>query len=233
MATENEPRNAGRRVITQAEADAIQAKARPDAPPVVRRSRVKISRREALVYAMAGSTALYLGTTAATMFVPDPGNDPLLSEITPPGVQEFVPGGFAYPRFRAGEFGGAFVLTQPATAYTLEQSPELNPAGKFYVAKVNDNPGTNENPPPAGQASVSGEAVIAIYQVCTHLGCLIPFIQSENRFICPCHGSTFERNSDYVRGPAGRNLDQFEVTIAADGAITVDTGAKLTGLTAD
>jgi hypothetical protein len=33
MATETEPRNAGRRVITQEEADAIQAKARPDAPP--------------------------------------------------------------------------------------------------------------------------------------------------------------------------------------------------------
>jgi cytochrome b6-f complex iron-sulfur subunit len=224
MAIENEPRNAGRRVITQEEADAIQAKARPDAPPVVRRSRVKITRREALVYALAGSTALYLGATAATMTAPDPGNDPLLKSITPPEFQEVVPGGFAYPRFRAGEFGGAFVLSQPATAYTVEQAPELNPNGKFYVAKVNNDPGTAQTPPS------TSEKVIAIYQVCTHLGCLIPFIQSENRFICPCHGSTFERNSDYVRGPAGRNLDQFEVQVADDGTITVNTGAKLTGL---
>lgn len=224
MATENEPRNAGRRVITQEEADAIQAKARPDAPPVVRRSRMKITRREALVYALAGSTALYLGTTAATMTAPDPGNDPLLKEITPPDVQKVIPGGFAYPRFRAGEFGGKFILSQKATAYTLEQPPDLSPAGKFYVTKVTTEPGTVQNPTPS-----TSEHIIAIYQVCTHLGCLIPFIQSENRFICPCHGSTFERTSQYVRGPAGRNLDQFEVTVAADGEITVNTGAKQTG----
>jgi cytochrome b6-f complex iron-sulfur subunit len=223
MAIENEPRNAGRRVITQEEADAIQAKARPDAPPVVRRSRVKITRREALVYALAGSTALYLGTAAATMTAPDPERDPLLKSITPAEVQEVVPGGFAYPRFRAGEFGGKFVLQQPASAYTKEQAPDLNPNGKFYVAKVTDDPGTVENPNP------SGERVIAIYQVCTHLGCLIPFIQSENRFICPCHGSTFERSSKYVRGPAGRNLDQFVTEVDANGVITVDTGTKQTG----
>ena len=228
MATENEPRNAGRRVITQEEADAIQAKARPDAPPVVRRSRVKITRREALVYALAGSTALYLGTTAATMTAPDPERDPLLKSITPEEVQQVVPGGFAYPRFRAGEFGGKFVLSQPATAYTLEEPPELNANGKFYVAKVTEDPGTQENPNPP-----TGEHIIAIYQVCTHLGCLIPFIQSENRFICPCHGSTFNRNSDYVRGPASRNLDQFAVETGGDGTITVDTGTRLTGRGAD
>lgn len=224
MATENEPRNAGRRVITQEEADAIQAKARPDAPPIVRRSRIKITRREALVYALAGSTALYLGTTAATMTAPDPERDPLLKSITPPDVQAAVPGGFAYPRFRAGEFGGKFILSQPATAYTLEQPPDLNPAGKFYVTKVTTEPGTVENPTPP-----TSEHIIAIYQVCTHLGCLIPFIQSENRFICPCHGSTFERTSQYVRGPAGRNLDQFVTEVDANGQITVDTGAKRTG----
>src|SRR4051794_25878912 len=105
MATETEPRNAGRRVITQEEADAIQAKARPDAPPVVRRSRTKMTRREALSYALAGATALYLGTTVATMTMPDPAQDPLLKTITSPEFQAKVPGGFAYPRFRAGEFG--------------------------------------------------------------------------------------------------------------------------------
>ena len=225
MATQTEPRNAGRRVITQEEADAIQAKARPDAPPPTpRRSRIKITRREAMVYALAGSTALLLGATMATMTAPDPAVDPLLKSLVPEPVQEVIPGGFAYPRFRAGEFGGQFILTRTADSYTLDQPPELNPNGKFYVAKVTTEPGTQQNPNPP-----TSEHIIAIYQVCTHLGCLIPFIQSENRFICPCHGSTFERSSQYVRGPAGRNLDQFVVDVAQDGTITVDTGSRMTG----
>ncbi|MDQ5851704.1 MAG: ubiquinol-cytochrome c reductase iron-sulfur subunit [Chloroflexota bacterium] len=225
MATEIEPRNAGRRIITQEEADAIQAKARPDAPPPPpRRSRIKITRREALVYAFAGSTALYLGAIFASMTAPDPEVDPLLKSLVPEETARLIPGGFAYPRFRAGEFGGQFVLTRTADSYTLDQPPDLNSSGKFYVVKVDAEPGTDQNPnPPAG------EHIIAIYQVCTHLGCLIPFIQSENRFFCPCHGSTFERNSQFVRGPAPRNLDQFATEVAADGTITVDTGSKMTG----
>ncbi len=224
MATQIEPRNAGRRVITQEEADAIQARARPDAPPPVRKSRIKLTRREALVYALAGSTALYLGAGVATMTAPDPEVDPLLKSVVPEEAAKVVPGGFAYPRFRAGEFGGQFVLTRTADQYTLDQPPELNSNGKFYVAKVDANPGA------VGRPAQPGEEIIAIYQVCTHLGCLIPFIQSENRFICPCHGSTFERTSSYVRGPAGRNLDQFVVEVDPQGTITVDTGARLTGL---
>lgn len=224
MAVETAPRNAGRRVITQEEADLIQAKARPGEPLPVRQSRIKITRREALVYALAASTALYLGTGVATMTAPDPERDPLLKSIVPPDAAKSIPGGFAYPRFKAGEFGGKFVMGKPASGYALDQPPDLNSNGKFYVVKVTTEPGTVEKPTPP-----KGEHIIAIYQVCTHLGCLIPFQQSENRFICPCHGSTFERTSQYVRGPAPRNLDQFVTEVAADGTITVDTGSKMTG----
>jgi len=224
MAVETEPRNAGRRVITQEEADVIQAKARPGEPLPERRSRIKISRREALVYALAGSTAVYLGAAVATMTAPDPERDPLLKAIVPEEAARVIPGGFAYPRFAAGEFGGKFTLTENASAFTPERPPYLDANGKFYVVRVQQAPGTQEQP------NQGSNQVIAIYQVCTHLGCLIPFIQSENRFICPCHGSTFERNSAFVRGPAGRNLDQFVTQVGADGSITVDTGTKMTGL---
>lgn len=225
MAVETELRNAGRRIITQEEADAIQAKARPEAPPPAPRpSRIKLTRREALVYAFAGSTALSLGAAVAVMTAPDPERDPLMKAIVPSDAAKMIPGGFAYPRFRAGEFGGKFVVQRKVSEYTTAEPPDLNSNGKFYVAKVTTNPGTVEKPSPP-----TGDQIIAIYQVCTHLGCLIPFQQSENRFICPCHGSTFERNSQYVRGPAGRNLDQFVTAVAADGTITVDTGSKMTG----
>lgn len=224
MAVDTEPKNAGRRVITQAQAEAIQAKAHPDAPPAKpRRLRIKVSRREALAYAFAGSTALLLGVEAAGLTAPDPARDPLLQQIVPEAAQEIIPGGFAYPRFKAGEFGGSFTLARNANDFAADAVPDLNSNGKFYTVRVPTDVGT------VNQPDQRSDAVIAIYQVCTHLGCLIPYIESENRFICPCHGSTFERNSDYVRGPAGRNLDQFAVEVDSDGIVIVDTGTRLTG----
>ncbi|MBA3943662.1 MAG: ubiquinol-cytochrome c reductase iron-sulfur subunit [Herpetosiphonaceae bacterium] len=228
MAVETEPKNAGRRVITQAQAEAIQAKAHPEvAPAPPRRFKIKVSRREALAYAFAASTALLLGVEAAGLTAPDPERDPLLKTVVPPDLAAAIPGGFAYPRFKAGQFGGKFTLTKKATEYTLTDDPDLNSNGKFYATKVDKDPGTDQNPKPDNSTG----HMIAIYQVCTHLGCLIPYVQSEKRFICPCHGSTFERYSQWVRGPAGRNLDQFLVTVGSDSSIIVDTGTKLTGKT--
>ena len=30
--------------------------------------------------------------------------------------------------------------------------------------------------------------------VCTHLGCVVPWNKSLNRFACPCHGSQYDKN---------------------------------------
>ncbi len=227
MAIESEPRNAGRRIITQEEAEAIAAKARPDQQPPVRKRRIKVTRREALVYALAGSGALALATAGAGLVQPDPNNDPTLSAITPDVIKQNVPGGFAYPRFKEGEFGGRFTLARKATDYTTEMEPDLNATGKFYIVKV------AEPVPGAGGETPAQQGIQAIYQVCTHLGCLIPYQAAENRFICPCHGSTFERNSDFVRGPAARNLDQFELEVSPEGVIIVNTGRRIQGAVAD
>ncbi|HYF66458.1 MAG TPA: Rieske 2Fe-2S domain-containing protein, partial [Herpetosiphonaceae bacterium] len=106
-------------------------------------------------------------------------------------------------------------------------------AGKFYIVRVEAGKSETENglvDTNDGIVGLKDEGLLAIYQVCTHLGCLIPFQAAENRFICPCHGSTFQRNSNYVLGPAPRNLDQFPITIE-EGLVTVDTGKKRTGVT--
>lgn len=224
MASDAEPRNAGRRIITQEEAAALAALAHPDRPPPIQARRAGLTRREALVYALAASGALLLATGTAALTQPSPQTDPLLSALTPEELRPLIPGGFAYPRFREGEFGGTFTLTRKAGEYTTAMPPDLNPTGKFYIVKV-------EQPVPVASGQIiAQQGIQAIYQVCTHLGCLIPFQAAENRFICPCHGSTFERDSRYVRGPAARNLDQFEVNVADDGTITVNTGRRFSGM---
>ncbi|MBZ8181194.1 MAG: cytochrome b6-f complex iron-sulfur subunit [Oscillatoria sp. PMC 1051.18] len=42
--------------------------------------------------------------------------------------------------------------------------------------------------------------------VCTHLGCVVPWNGSENKFICPCHGSQYNAEGKVVRGPAPLSL---------------------------
>lgn len=42
--------------------------------------------------------------------------------------------------------------------------------------------------------------------VCTHLGCVVPWSKSSNKFMCPCHGSQYDKNGKVVRGPAPLSL---------------------------
>ena len=231
-----EQRNAGRRVISQAEAEAIATKSSVQKPEaLVTRHGLAINRREFLAIAMAGSAALL--TVGGLVFVtaPDPSADPFLGPLlkftagVDPETQEPlypVAGGFAYPRIKANTFGGRFTLDKKASEFTVDDDPFLMADGKFFIVKV--PPDASVQPVKNEDNVVNPEWIMAIYQVCVHLGCLVPYIASEKRFICPCHGSTYERDSKYVRGPAPRDLDQFPVRIVND-TIIVNTGVRSFG----
>ena len=49
-------------------------------------------------------------------------------------------------------------------------------------------------------------AKYGINSVCTHLGCVVPWNPSENKFMCPCHGSQYDFQGKVVRGPAPLSL---------------------------
>ncbi len=188
-----------------------------------------MNRREFLAWSTAGAAAVLATSGVVTMVLPDPKTDPLMQQVVGLDAngqanRPFI-GGFTYPRIKEGTFGGQFTVDRKASSYTTDEPPELDAAGKFYITKVPQLVPTEEGDV-AGDTTTN---IMAIYQVCTHLGCLVPFDGGQNRFICPCHGSTFERDSTYVLGPAPRSLDQFEVTVTADGQIIVDTGKKRTG----
>ncbi|GAX85587.1 hypothetical protein CEUSTIGMA_g13002.t1 [Chlamydomonas eustigma] len=42
--------------------------------------------------------------------------------------------------------------------------------------------------------------------VCTHLGCVVPWVGAENKFKCPCHGSQYNAQGKMIRGPAPLSL---------------------------
>jgi len=138
---------------------------------------------------------------------------------------------FALPRFREGEFGGVFRFS-PDSVPPAGGAPVDEPAGRFWISHTEDN------------------GLLALYAVCTHLGCLPKWQAINDRFECPCHGSKFERNGEYIGGPAPRGMDRFVATVSftdgsvettpADGGpipmegrqiegIAIDTGNRITG----
>jgi cytochrome b6-f complex iron-sulfur subunit len=64
--------------------------------------------------------------------------------------------------------------------------------------------------------------IFALKSVCTHLGCTPNWLEAEQKFKCPCHGSGFYKDGVNFEGPAPRPLERYAVTLADDGQLLVD-----------
>lgn len=190
-----------------------------------------ISRREFLYYIWGASIALYLAQFAGLLVW------------------------FLIPKFREGEFGGKFLL--PVTSIPeVNATPNNFPDGRFWLSNLNSNEpselfalASDEDQPIVG--------VVAIYKVCTHLGCIYAWTPVNSRFECPCHGSKYRLDGRRIESPAPRTLDRFQLefldidknpipgsistedeedgfyqpVIIPDGAafVSIDTASKTTG----
>jgi cytochrome b6-f complex iron-sulfur subunit len=68
-------------------------------------------------------------------------------------------------------------------------------------------------------------SVRALSATCTHLGCVIQ--ADDQGFLCPCHGSRYDKNGTILFGPAPHNLNWLKVSMALDGQIMVHTNQKV------
>jgi len=68
-----------------------------------------------------------------------------------------------------------------------------------------------------------GSLWVALYQRCVHLGCTVPFRNDCVSFKCPCHGSHYNVNGEWLDGPAPRSLDRFALSINGEDVV-IDTG---------
>jgi cytochrome b6-f complex iron-sulfur subunit len=64
--------------------------------------------------------------------------------------------------------------------------------------------------------------IYALRTVCTHLGCTPNWLEAEQKFKCPCHGSGFYKDGINFEGPAPRPLERYAVHIGDDGQLEVD-----------
>lgn len=56
----------------------------------------------------------------------------------------------------------------------------------------------------------TGEKIVALSSSCTHLGCKI-IRETDNKLICPCHGSKFNLDGHPITGPAVKPLRKLEI----------------------
>ena len=68
-----------------------------------------------------------------------------------------------------------------------------------------------------------GSYWLALYQRCVHLGCTVPFRNDCDSFKCPCHGSHYNVDGEYLDGPAPRSLDRFVMSFSGEDVV-VSTG---------
>lgn len=77
--------------------------------------------------------------------------------------------------------------------------------GRFYISRISET------------------ELIALYWKCPHLGCTVPFEESQDLFVCPCHGSVYDKTGQNIAGPAPRPMDYMRVEIRGND-VYVDTG---------
>jgi cytochrome b6-f complex iron-sulfur subunit len=68
--------------------------------------------------------------------------------------------------------------------------------------------------------------IFALSTTCTHLGCTPNWLERENKFKCPCHGSGFHIDGVNFEGPAPRPLERWAISKAEDGQLVVDKSKK-------
>ncbi|HLZ21185.1 MAG TPA: ubiquinol-cytochrome c reductase iron-sulfur subunit [Ktedonobacterales bacterium] len=147
-----------------------------------------------------------------------------------------------YPNL-AGQFGSVIQL-KPKNTYTpaAQGAFALDGKGVFYesAAKsyiihlasggdtkflLNGQPLQDQLTAESWTTDKDGSYWIALYQVCVHLGCKYPFRDDCQSFKCPCHGSHYNVDGEYLDGPAPRSADRFAMSFDSSGNVLVDTGS--------
>ena len=143
-----------------------------------------------------------------------------------------------YPNL-AGQFGSDLnVGAKSAFPAAKPENYKIGQAGVFYVQNAKtyishlaaDTPlllsGSNLTDQLTSESFVKdsdGSLWLALYQRCVHLGCTVPFRDDCVSFKCPCHGSHYNADGEYLDGPAPRSLDRFAMSFSG-GNVIVSTG---------
>lgn len=57
---------------------------------------------------------------------------------------------------------------------------------------------------------------VALSAVCTHLGCVVKWVDDKGEFLCPCHAGRFSMEGAVLGGPPPAPLESFPVALEGD-----------------
>lgn len=93
------------------------------------------------------------------------------------------------------------------------EHPPLRGSGGFLRVQPEGSPG------PIYVLALERGGFTAVSPICTHRGCTVDV--AGDSLVCPCHGSTYDRQGNVLEGPAQRSLTSFPVLVDADGTIVI------------
>ncbi len=88
-----------------------------------------------------------------------------------------------------------------AGPFTYDSTGRGDAQGVFLVQKSGS----------AGSTTASDYLVLD--QTCRHLGCPVAWTASSGQFLCPCHGSVYNKTGQVVSGPAPAPLYKHDFSI--------------------
>jgi cytochrome b6-f complex iron-sulfur subunit len=101
---------------------------------------------------------------------------------------------------------GAEVVAGPVESFPTDSVTAFQ-RGQFYLVRLESG------------------GFLALSCKCTHLGCTVPWVEKEKKFLCPCHASAFDMTGNVISAPAPRALDIFPISIE-NNVIKVNTGRR-------
>ncbi len=110
------------------------------------------------------------------------------------------------PRTEEGGFGDIIAAGQVDT-FALNTVSAF-PMGHFYLCRLEDG------------------GFLALSRKCTHLGCTVPWMEEDRKFVCPCHSSAFDIRGNVINTPAPRALDLYAISIE-NNMVKVNTGQRI------
>lgn len=104
------------------------------------------------------------------------------------------------------------VLFEPPAAFKIGKPDDYAPGSVTFVAErkifvIRGDDG----------------AFRALTATCPHLRCVVRWAADRSVYECPCHGSEFSPRGKVVAGPSPTSLEWYELTLAPDGRLYVNT----------
>lgn len=123
-----------------------------------------------------------------------------------------------------GSFSAAAVLFLLGILRSLRPGVLYEPPTTFKADKPENYPEGSPTLIPEEKVFIDRDdkGIYAMSAICTHLGCRVLWMDSENGYHCPCHGAQFDRKGINIEGPAPRPLPRLGMSKDRDGSILVD-----------